>query len=1004
MSIFFCSDIRDFGRTSGRKNSPGACSPVLMRIPILLCTALLTVLLLLTGHSAVFAAIVDEPMTGATAPGWILGGTPTAAILTGDGSIDPAGDGWLRLTDTGTNQAGYAYLNTPFSITSGVVIQYDYTTWGGDGADGYSIFLFDAATTPFQIGASGGSLGYAQKTVAPVSPGLSGGYVGIGIDEWGNFSSPTEGRVGGPGQRPNSVAVRGTASTSWAYLGGSPANVGQLWFNQGTRPLQLGTQYRKVVIYLTPVPAPNYLRVDVYLQFGYNQPLTPAAIGIYTGQPIPANVKIGYAASTGGSTNNHEIRNLLINPLQTDINLAIYKTTPATVVNAGDTVTYTVTARNYGPNPTITATDAPIIDIIPAELTGVTWTCAGSGGATCGAAAGSGNNISTVATLPFNSAAVYTVTGTASGAPTDNPFTNTAAIAPPAGVVDYHLPDNSASATVRIRSDLSASTKTVVDLNGGDVEFGDELRYILTLRETAGATAASVSVSDDIPANVTGFTVDAPLPSGASDFSTPDGTGVNGSGTLDIRNLTVPGDGSISISFKVTVSGADGSTIANSAVVTNPGGPGANPSAPTLTIAGGSLPGTGNKPLYLHDDTSTPAYKLSRTPMAVNPGNYVIIYRGNTTRTWALSPVLQAPVTISSGTVPVQLWLSSNANRNFTVPVTLRCGTTTVAELLTGQAYLTNGALAAPFTFDLAWQAGGDYTCPAGSTWELDVTNTQGGTGTGRQLRVFPAPTATGTSNVTLPSQNVINIDNSDIAFHTAAYPGGSSVATVNPGDVVYLRATVSDPFGSYDISGATLTLTDALGAVQVGAPPVAMTEVFDSNAATKIYEYGPYTVPAGGPAGYWGARVDADEGTEGTVSDYGIGTLEVAALLPNLTVVKSADRARVNSGDVITYTIVSNNSGPGVATAVRVIDNLSPFVSLILDYDGVTPPYQPFEFTPATSGLTLGTPLYYNSGGAFTPDFAAGEDGSIVRWEIPMTGSFSAAGSFTVRFKVRVK
>jgi uncharacterized repeat protein (TIGR01451 family) len=243
----------------------------------------------------------------------------------------------------------------------------------------------------------------------------------------------------------------------------------------------------------------------------------------------------------------------------------------------------------------------------------------------------------------------------------------------------------------------------------------------------------------------------------------------------------------------------------------------------------------------------------------------------------------------------------------------------------------------------------------------------------------------------------VINVDSIDL-FDTGGAP---LVGGIAPGTTVHIRSTVSDPFGSFDITTTRITLTDSLGTAQVSTLP--MTVYADSLAATKTYEF-IYTLVPEAPPGSWSIRVDADEGTEGTISDYGIGTLEVAIPLPNLTVVKSADRARVNSGDVITYTIVSNNSGPGAATAVRVIDNLSPFVSLILDYDGATPPYQPFEFTPATSGLTLGTPLYYDSGGAFTPDFAAGEDGSVVRWEIPMTGSFSAAGDFTVRFKVRVK
>lgn len=401
------------------------------------------------------ASIINEPMTGATAPGWVIGGS---AYLTASSGVDAPGDGWLRLTQPLNNQAGYGFLNTPFDISAGVVIQFDYATWGGNGADGYSVYLFDAIydATSFSPGASGGSLGYDKKTTAPLDPGLTGGYIGVGVDEYGNYSNQTEGRVdiaplgACSGFFPNEVGVRGPATNSYDWLGGS-CTLGQaLGFNGlGYRPIQTGVQYRKVVIYLTPQSAPNYLRVDVYVQFGYNQPLTAVVTGLMTGQPIPASVKIGYAASTGGSTNYHEIRNLVVDSLSTDINLAMVKTSSVATVAAGGALGYTLTARNYGPN-IVTATNAPITDTFPAWLTGVTWTCVGSGGATCGAASGSGN-INTTATLPFNTSVTYTVSSTVNPAtPLGTQLVNTATITAPAGITDYNLNDNNSTATVSV--------------------------------------------------------------------------------------------------------------------------------------------------------------------------------------------------------------------------------------------------------------------------------------------------------------------------------------------------------------------------------------------------------------------------------------------------------------------------------------------------------------------------------------------------------------------------
>ncbi|MGD0280273.1 MAG: hypothetical protein ABSC11_13345, partial [Smithella sp.] len=353
--------------------------------------------------------IINAPMTGSSSTGWVLGGAPTA-LLTGNGTIDPVGSGWLRLTNNSTDQKGFAYNTTTFDLSQGLLIQFDYASWGGTGADGSSVFLFDAGATPFNIGAYGGSLGYAQMlppAVTTAIPGISGGYVGIGLDEFGNFSNPTEGRYLGPGSYPNTVTVRGsvvgfgngavgqtTSTTSYPWIATS-ANNGSLWSNATTRPSQTGTDYRKVVIVISPGPNPV---ASVWIQFGYNQPLTQ----MVSGQALSAIsvtspdqlLEIGFAASTGGSTNYHEIRNLLVTNqgASTSIDLGITKTASVTTATIGSPITYTVTARNYGPN-NITATGVGITDNVPTSITGVTWTCAvvaGSpSGTGCGAASGS---------------------------------------------------------------------------------------------------------------------------------------------------------------------------------------------------------------------------------------------------------------------------------------------------------------------------------------------------------------------------------------------------------------------------------------------------------------------------------------------------------------------------------------------------------------------------------------------------------------------------------------
>src|SRR5690606_24239398 len=132
--------------------------------------------------------------------------------------IDADGSGWLRLTSNNPSQATYAYDTTSFvSKNATITASFNYVSYGGNGADGITFFLADADAT-FSVGAYGGSLGYAQKIQAQGGEadieGMKGGYIGLGIDEFGNYANNSEGRIGGfDGDSgtgtPDAVSVRG---------------------------------------------------------------------------------------------------------------------------------------------------------------------------------------------------------------------------------------------------------------------------------------------------------------------------------------------------------------------------------------------------------------------------------------------------------------------------------------------------------------------------------------------------------------------------------------------------------------------------------------------------------------------------------------------------------------------------------------------------------------------------------------------------------------------------
>jgi hypothetical protein len=267
----------------------------------------------------------NEPFKGKTAANFTFGGV---ARLTGTGGAndDAEGTGYLRLTSAILNQAGYAIDNVGFPSSAGFTISFEFFSYGGTtiGADGFSVFLVDAdqPDSGFRIGATGGSLGYAQKTVDPEAPGVSKGYIGIGIDEFGNYSNGSEGRSGGSavldasGKVPNGIAIRGAGDGSGAsdypYLTGTQPGALDFSLDVPTVRAQTGSEdYRRAYIDVVPttVGTETTYRISVRIQHGNS---IRTAIDNFTVPTPPPNLRLGFSGSTGGSTNIHEIRNLNI--------------------------------------------------------------------------------------------------------------------------------------------------------------------------------------------------------------------------------------------------------------------------------------------------------------------------------------------------------------------------------------------------------------------------------------------------------------------------------------------------------------------------------------------------------------------------------------------------------------------------------------------------------------------------------------------------------------------
>lgn len=265
------------------------------------CDALALILTLGLATSA-SAVSLNETFMNSTAPGWNLVGT---AVLT-SGGVDPAGAGWLRLTSNANNQAGSAIFNTPFDSTAGVQVIFTYATYGGSGADGISFYLIDGATAVPTVGAFGGSLGYSKKLTPPTEDGVTNGYLGIGLDEFGNFSTSESGDCllsipCLPLHSPGGVTIRGS---------GSLFGPGFNYYAHADETIPTGSRAgaKRVRITITPAPTVD-VTVEIDSGSGFAGVINDFNISAIASQAaIPATFKMGFAAGTGSATDYHEIR------------------------------------------------------------------------------------------------------------------------------------------------------------------------------------------------------------------------------------------------------------------------------------------------------------------------------------------------------------------------------------------------------------------------------------------------------------------------------------------------------------------------------------------------------------------------------------------------------------------------------------------------------------------------------------------------------------------------
>jgi len=577
---------------------------------------------------------------------------------------------------------------------------------------------------------------------------------------------------------------------------------------------------------------------------------------------------------------------------------------------AGQEGVYTITVTNNGPSDTDAADTITLVETLPAGLAYVSSSEVG-----WSSPAFNGRDITwtyTGTALPAGSSLppiTLTVNPDASTIPS---VTNTVTVS---STMFDNISDNNTAddPTTILETGLSGSTLTVSDLNGGDAEPGDILRYTVTLLDSSGSETTGVQATGDISAHTADFSVMA-IPAGSTDGSLPPPGGANGAGYLDIADITVPAGGSVNILFDVTIeAGTLPGTTIDQSVIADVASSGTNFTidAPTIIVSESQVSSSGNKPLYLYSSPNI----LSRTPPSVAQTE-VTINGAGASDTWTMTPVSQGDIIIdgSSGSIPVVLWLDeSGRDSERDVRVELRIG----AMVIGSDSQTIDFDTPKECTFYIP--VSGDIALSSGDAITLYIENETNR----RNRRLVVSPTSgSDHSRVDMQSKTVINVDSID--FYDAAYPGGGVISLIKQEATIYVRSVISDPFGSFDIAGAALDVIDSEGIPVILGEP--MTNVADSGADYSTWELG-LDIAAADPTGLWTARVTTVEGTEGLVTHSISDDFRVVS---NVTGVEFVD---VNGNPVNGYPMDT-----GDATAyVRVVDDSANLDTGTIDSVSVT-------------------------------------------------------------------
>ncbi|MEH3052403.1 MAG: isopeptide-forming domain-containing fimbrial protein [Patulibacter minatonensis] len=546
--------------------------------------------------------------------------------------------------------------------------------------------------------------------------------------------------------------------------------------------------------------------------------------------------------------------------------LQLTKSVDRTSAAIGDTLTYTLTARNDGPS---AATGVVVSDALPAGLN------PGSATSTAGSCTTSGQTVTcAVGTLASGATATITIRGTVRASAASTTVSNSATIT--GAQSDPRPADNAAGPTstqVAAAADLRVTAS--VDDPTGDV--GDLLTYRFTIDNLGPDAATNIALPVSLPSGITLQSISAPgmactpLPTGCTGGALAAG-GSPLVVTAVVRVLPAASGQDLTLSGTAGATQSDPDAANNAASATSAIAPAADlVLTKTVDRAAANIGDALGYTLTVRNDgpaTATGVRVTDTLPAGLTPGAV-------TTTTGTCATAGQT-ITCTIGA------LANGASATVTIGSTVRSS-------------------AAASTISNTAQATADQHDPTPG----DATT-------------LPATTAIGSAADLVVSQVVdrlsVNVGSSVRYTVTIRNDGPQTATGITLGDDLPTGVTVTSIVAGQGTCGTGDPFSCALGSLASGASTTVTITATITGAAESTFA---------NTASATATQFDPNTSNNGATAATSTGPAA------DLKITKTADRAAADVGDTITWTVTATNAGPSTATGVTITDTAPAGVTL---------------------------------------------------------------------------